>query len=374
MDAQRLLFFYLIGLLLTGLLSGCVQQEPEAPTKPRPIRALQVGDATAFAQRSFPGRARAYQEVNLSFRVAGPLITRPINVGDTVEAGQTLARIDPTDFEIRVLNLQSELERAKAERELAEAEYNRGVEVQQRGQGLISESDVDQRRSVRDQARANERALEASLRAAQNDLSYTELKAPFEGTVVAIFVENFETVQAKQAITRLLDTSRIEMVVNIPENLISLVPYVQNLRVRFDAFADRDIPAKIQEIGFEASTTTRTFPVTLIMDQPEGIKILPGMAGRAFGEARLPNVEAHGIVIPVAATFATGESDETYVWVFDKQRGKVSRRAVSVGALTDSGIRVTDGLEPGEWIAVAGVHTLREDQPVRLLDDAGATQ
>ena len=82
---------------------------------------------------------------------------------------------------------------------------------------------------------------------------------------------------------RILDDSRIEMVVNIPENLISFAQYVKKVFVSFDAFPEQELEATIKEIGTEASSTTRTFPVTLIMDhQPSEFKILPGMAGKTL--------------------------------------------------------------------------------------------
>ena len=92
-------------------------------------------------------------------------------------------------------------------------------------------------------------------------------------------MENFEDVQNKQAILRLLDDSKIEMIIDIPEHLIINAAYVKDAFVVFDAFPGREIAATIKEIGTEASSTTRTYPVTLIMDQPEDIRILPGMTG-----------------------------------------------------------------------------------------------
>jgi RND family efflux transporter MFP subunit len=159
-------------------------------------------------------------------------------------------------------------------------------------------------------------SLEASVQSARDELSYTYLRAPFDGTIVAKYVENFEDVQAKQAILRLLDTSRIEMVVDVPETKISNLPYVRNILVRFDAFPSIEIPAEIKEVGREASLTTRTYPITVIMDQPEGATILPGMAGRATAEVAKP--EASGLVVPVAAVFSVAGEDGSYVWVIDE--------------------------------------------------------
>ena len=106
-------------------------------------------------------------------------------------------------------------------------------------------------------ANADVAALEASLRTATDALNDTNLQAPFAGTIVATYVENFEDVEAKQPILRVLDTSKIEMVVQMPESYISYVPYARNIRVVFDAFPGKEIPAKIKEIGTEASIATQ---------------------------------------------------------------------------------------------------------------------
>jgi RND family efflux transporter MFP subunit len=141
------------------------------------------------------------------------------------------------------------------------------------------------------------------------------------------------------------------------------------LRVRFDAFKEIEIPAHVKEIGKEASQATRTYPVNLIMDQPEGVKILPGMAGIAHGAARLPETGGSGsVTVPVTAVFSSEAEEQSFVWVIDETTMTVARRPVKVDSLSDTGVSVTEGLQPGEWIATAGVHYLKEGQKVRILD------
>lgn len=160
------------------------------------------------------------------------------------------------------------------------------------------------------------------------------------------------------------------MIVNIPEALIALVPEVKSVLVHFDAFPQHDIKATVKEIGAEASKTTHTYPVTLVMDQPEGFTILPGMAGEARADMSQISEErkqqASKIEVPLAAVFSPDESEEKFVWVVDEQAGTVSRRAVVTGILKSTGLIIEEGLTAGEWIAIAGVHRLREGQSVRL--------
>ncbi|MHC5114849.1 MAG: efflux RND transporter periplasmic adaptor subunit [Planctomycetota bacterium] len=355
------------GVVLTGLLAAsstlpaCRRAPPPSETV-RPVRVMRVADFEGMSDRSFPGRAAATREVDLAFRVSGPLIARPVKVGSVVPEGELIASIDPRDFEVNLRNVRAQLMEAQAALALAEEQHERGRVAFERQ--AATEIEVTRMREAENKARASVEALAASVAAAEDALDDTELTAPFAGTIVSTYVENFQNVRADQMIVRLLDKSRIEFEISIPETLISMVPFVRDLRVTFDAFPDIELPARVNEVGNEASATTRTFPVTLIMDQPEGAEILPGMAGRASGTARPPRDEGQvTVVIPVSAVFSPA-AGTSYVWVLDESTDSVRRRDVTLGAITSGGYVVDSGLEPGELIATAGVHFLAEGQRV----------
>ena len=351
---MKLLTNLLLLVCFLFALPGCKEEIPPKESV-RSVRAIQVADPTEFARRWFPGQAKATKEVELSFQVAGPLTSRPVDVGDLVQKGQLVARILPRDFEVRV-------EKYKARKDKAEKQYQRYKQLYIRKQ--VSKEDFDQHKAERD-------ISIAQLKDAQHALNDTYLKAPFDGIVTAVYVENHEEVRAKQPVVRLVDHSQIEMIVNVPESFISSADQIQAagkaLRIRFDAFPDREFEAGIKEIGKEASKTTRTFPVTLIMDQPEDIQILPGMAGRASSVFQMEGqTSPNPIVVPESAVFSSGENKSS-VWIIDEESNTVSQREVETGDLLSSGISIVKGLEPGEWIATAGVHFLRVGQEVRIL-------
>ncbi len=354
-------------LILMGLIS-CTEEPVEKMKVVRSVPAIQVANQAQMVGRRFPGTAKATQEVNLSFRVGGPLITFPVNVGDRVKEGDILATIDPRDFEIDLDNAQGKLDKAKANAKRAQADYDRELNILKQDAGATSQAAVGRREDLRDQAKAEIKSLQAAVDAASDKLSYTNLKAPYDGVVVETIVENFETVLPRQEIVRLLDDSWIEMIVNIPENLISLVPNLQKILVRFDSFPDHVLEAEVKEIGTEASKTTRTYPVNLIMKQPEDITILPGMAGNVTGSRTRPESggESEKPVIPIKAIFTPETEKQDHVWVIDEKTGIVQLRKVKTGQITQYGIQVLEGLKAGEWIAIAGVRTLSEGQQVRL--------
>jgi RND family efflux transporter MFP subunit len=362
-------------LLMTALpaLVACGEKEAITKDEVRPVKAMQVLSPQPFGGRWFPGKATATQEVNLSFRVSGRVDRIPVDVGAEVKEGDLLARLDPQDYQVELNNAEAQISKASAELDLAESEYARVARVYDKDPGAVSKSMVDVRRAQLDTATAQVASAKAALERAKDNLNYTFLKAPFNGIIVERFVEQFEDVQANQQIIRLLDTSSIEFTVQIPETLMEHVDKIRTTGayVDYDTYPGTEVPAKVKEVGKEASRTTRTYPVTLIMDQPDAFKILPGMAGKAKGDKAASSkiAEEVGMVgseIPISSTFAD-DGGKTFVWLIDEQTKKVNRQEVKVVNLTEKGALVT-GLEKGTWIVTAGVNTLVEGQQVRILE------
>ena len=358
-------------VLATAFLSGCTKEPPPKP--PTLVKAMQVVGADDLSQTVFPGRASAGQEANLSFRVAGPLVELPVSVGDKVAAGDLIARIDPNDYQVTLNSAQAQLQSIRAAYTAAENDYQRVMSTFREDPGATSQRAVDASRALRDQALAQVSSVESLVQTATDRLGYTDLLAPFAGEVVETYVENFETVVPMRPIARLLDPSSIELVVSVPENLIGYGDYVESITVSFTALPGVSIPATIKEIGREATQATRTYPVTLVMAQPEGGEILPGMAGEATIEARLPEGTGRtGITIPATAMFAGSDIEVTNVWVIDPATNMLSQRAVETGRLSSSGMLITSGLEAGEWIVVAGTHSLSDGQEVKIIESGDA--
>ena len=362
----RILFL----LVPIGLVIGC--EEPVEKPAIRPVIAMQVGSPEDFVQNKFTGKAKPSQEVNLAFRVQGPLVALPVQVGAEVSKGDVIAKIDPRDYEVNLRNVEGSLQRGRAQLTRAEADLRRLENVYKQDPGATSEVAIDRARELRDSAKANVDSLIAATEAAEDALGYTQLKAPFDGSIVATYVENFENVHAKQSIARLVDTSKVEMVINVPEGLISHAAAVQRIDVVFDSFPDVTLAAEISEIGREATQTTRTYPVTLVMDQPEGIQILPGMTAIARGTEQRREGAVAGTVLPGTAV-AADTSGGHFVWTLTAAAdgfATTQRSDVTVGKLTPQGVEVTSGVSPGDLVVVAGVNVIREGQQVRVMQAA----
>lgn len=346
-------------LLVLGLMAsfgfmilGC-SESPKEKSTPRPVRSVVIGAVTDFNSRSFPGRAKAVQEVNLSFNIKGTLIELPIQIGDLVSTGQVIAKLDAREFEAKLKSAQAESKRD-------EQNFARAKTLITKGNISQVDYDILQAKLV---------VSQANVDLAEKTLADTVIKAPFNGRIASLPVKNFQNVAANQMIARLLDSSIIEMVVQIPEHLISAVPFVKDIKVQFDAFPTYKIDATIKEISNEASTDTRTYPVTLTMKQPKGVEILPGMAGKVTGHVLYPDKALENLIrIPESAIFSQTADKNAYVWVIDEKTHKVKKQQISLGELTSTGIAVNKGLKIGDRIVIAGIHSLQEGEEVALLN------
>lgn len=356
-------------LLLILFLAVSCQKEPPPQDATRPVKAIQITDPSRIPSRPFPGVTRAEDRVNLSFRVSGPLVQFPVNVGDEVKKGEIVARIDPRDFAVALDEVEAKLDRTEADLSFAESDFERAYRIQQRDPGAISERLVDEKRETVNRLRAEVRSLEAQVDAAEDRLDYTELRAPYRAVVVAKYVDNFEFIRERKPVVRLLDISTIEMVVDIPEAMIRYVPMVQRVDVSFNSIPNRTFSATVKEIGQEASVTTRTYPVTLLMEQPADAQILAGMSGEArfFAPEAVKRLKL-AIKVPVSALFSDEDPSKSFVWTVDPEHLVVERREVTVGNLETNGIEILSGLKPGEWVVTAGVNFLSEGQKVTILE------
>lgn len=404
------------------LFNACGGRKEEPPPREvaRPVKMMTVtsggGDGEA---RTYPGRVRASKRVDLAFQVSGPLVELPAEEGSSVRRGDLLARIDPRDFETRVALvenqigeadaqlkamktgarpedlriLEAEVEAAKAYAVNAEQQYERYRDLFVKRQ--VSKADFDRYRSEYDMARAGYntaaqnlekgragarqediaameariRALQSQLKAARDALDDTRLRAPFDGLVAERFADNFAEVRAKEQIVSLQDISSVEVLVDVPEMVMATIRQGGEAKVHaeFAAAPGRQFELEVKEFTTDADPRTLTYRVTLIMDQPAGVNIFPGMTGTVT--AVFEAAEGGAVTVPAAALTAD-DSGRSHIWVVDPASMTVSRQPVTTGGLTGSdSILITGGLKTGETIAVSAVSSLREGTKVRDLSE-----
>ncbi len=352
--------FLLISIIVT--LSACSAEEQVAPPPPvRPVKLFIVEGAGDAGLRRFPGAISASQRAELSFKVGGSLQKILVKEGDNVKKGQVLAQLDPTDFRIQLRDRQATFDNA-------DKNFKRGKELIDKG--AISKLDFDR-------LEANYRTSLAALELAKQELTYTELKAPFAGSIGQREVENFEEVSSNQPIFQLQNVNRLDVAVDLPENLIrSLRRNGQDdsasksekaasvkAYVSFEGREQEQFPLEFKEVATRADSQTQTFRVTFTMAQPDKFSVLPGMTASVFLDlSRLTSPDTARWV-PIAAVVADSGLDSR-VWVLDDETMTVTARSVTVGRMSARNIEVSEGLAGGEEIVSVGAAYLSEGMQV----------
>ena len=342
--------------MLAMALQGCGEKKTEELPQQiiRPVKTIVVTENEAFI-RTYPGKVEGAESVNISFRVSGPLLQLPAKEGDQVKAGDLLAKMDSRDYDIA-------LTQAKAEFNKADADYQRYKKLYEKD--AVALADLDLYRSKRDVAKAKVEDAESAVKD-------TELRAPFDGQIGRIYVDNFQEVHAKQDILSIYDSKNIEIVIDLPENVVA--NYKEgakaSLTARFDSAPDRDFDLRVKEFSPQADPTTQTYRATLMMPLPKDINIWPGMTASVELKVDTQNFrEKMNVTIPSTAVFP-GDSGESFVWVVEPNQLIVNKRQIQVGAVTGmASIEVLEGLKAGERVVTAGIKQLKEGMRVKLLN------
>lgn len=340
-----------------------IKREPpvvEAITIVRPLKTMVLGEATATLIEEYPAKVAAGEQVAMAFEVGGTLVKLEVKEGARVKKGQLLAKLDPRDAQNQLDAADAELQRAEAQRDrMRIAAKAKAVSLQELSNAEASFNVAAAQRSIRQKA-----------------LDDTELKASFDGIIARVFVDNFQAVQPKQQILTLQDIAGIEIQASLPETRIArLRPQDARGGLLFSAYFDflpgRKFDLEFKEFSVEAEALTQTFTAKFQMASPDNVTILPGMTCVVKIETTdVGEKTSAGFEVPLDAV-PVDEVGQYYVWRVVKAEGdlyKVERRNVTVGTMMLNFVHVTEGLQKGDRIALAGVHILREGMQVRLLE------
>jgi multidrug efflux system membrane fusion protein len=332
---------------------GCKKEEEPKVEQIRPVKALQAQTAADLLSKGLPAVSTEHREVDLSFRVSGPLIKLNVEIGTAVKKGQLIAEIDPRDYEVALIGDEGRMNQAKAEEQRYKNLYKKGS---------VSKNEYDIKL-------ANYLESKASYDNAVNELKDTKIYAPFDGFIGKKLAENFQEVAASETIATLLDLSKMEIHTHVPENLAIFFPQFKSYQVVFDAYSSKKFSATLKEIG--KTPDPAGYPLSLYLDYNREVaieyKIAPGLTCGV--DIILANDEGiASYIVPLSAVFEGEKPDNPAVWVMDKSTNTVTKRDVSVGSLiSQSSIEIQEGIQSGEWIVTAGVHKLTEGQKVKPL-------
>ena len=345
----KIFFLLCITVIAALAITGCSKkEEPVKKEVIRPAKVMTIEQAETSKNFKFPGKVQALDRVEISFEVSGKLVEVAIKEGQHVKKGDLIARIDSSDYKNNLVAQQAKVNQAKAE-------VDRYANLL--GEKVVAKSTYDVK--VR-----NYEVAVSQMKIARKAFNDTKLKASFEGLIGKRFIDNYQVVQAKEPIVSLQKISAIEIVVNIPENVMRKRSEELSVEIaaEFANYPGDHFSLTVKEYALEADSQTQTYRVVLTMPTPEGKTILDGMTATVF--MKVVYAGENAVEVPVQSIFYD-EKGQAYVWK-TSQDLHITRHPVEVGTLTNGGnIKIKSGLASGDRIITAGVQNLTEGLKVR---------
>ena len=338
--------FWALLVLLAG--SSALHLSSAEPVY-RPVPVAEVVEASAYQTRFFPGEVRASKRVELAFNVSGQLTELNAFEGSEVGKGTLLARLDQRDFQYR-------LDAAQASFTQSKLDYDRKLKLF--NSEVISKAEIDQ-------VEASFLAVRANLDTAKKAFDDTSLYAPFDAVISKRHIENFEQVVAKDTVVSLQDVSEVEVVVKVPERLMARGDRedLHSIEVKFDADHEIWYEAQLGEFASQANPITKTYDAVVKLPSPEELNTFTGMTASVKVTFSEDDSEA-GLLVPVRSIFP-GNNGVSYVWVIPAEGGNPVKTEIKTSRPVGEDVLVTEGLQPGQMLAVAGIHSLTEAMEVR---------
>jgi RND family efflux transporter MFP subunit len=345
-----------LAALCTAVLAACTSEEVEAPPPVRPVLSVVV-EPVARSAASFVGTVEPRVTIQQAFRVGGTLVSRNVDIGDTVSRGQLLAGLEATTLSLAVQTAQANFTSAQAQFANASASEQRLQALLE--QGNVSSAAIEQAQQQTQAAQAGVVQAQSRLTQAQEQLGYARIEAGFDGIVTDVGAEMGEVVSPGQMIVTLAQPANRDVVIDVPEAFVGQV----SLGARFTVAPQLDpasaVNGTLREIAPEADPVTRTWRLHIGLEDPPASFWL-GTTATASPEI---SDETH-ISLPETAVRRQGGTAS--VWVVDETAGTVSERAVEIGEAASGEVPVVSGLEAGERVVTAGVNSLAEGQQIRL--------
>lgn len=351
--SSRALVIASLGVLLAVGLTSCKVGKSDAKPGDEQNQAAQaVPVEVALASRrsitaSYNGTAalEARAEAKVVAKTSGIALAVLADVGQPVHAGQALLKIDRDRASLQVLQADAQVRKL-------EANHRRAAQLAE--QKMVSANDLDQLRFDLENARAQ-------LRMAKLELAYGSVTAPISGVVASRDIKPGNFVQINTPVFTIVDTSRLEATLNVPEREFEIIKVGQPVSLSVDAMPGKTFVGHIDRVAPVVDAGSGTFRVVCAFDGENDLQ--PGMFGRL--QIRYDQ-RADALVIPRSALLEDGGEPAVFV----VRNGKAARVTLALGYEDGPLVEVRKGLAVGDQVVVAGKAALRDGAAVTVLSDS----
>ena len=326
---------------------SAIQAEQEAAVKQErpPVNTvvMQVQPAAISNRLNLPGAIEAWNELEMTAKIAGTVEEVVVKEGDTVREGDVLIQIESADYRIA-------LERAQAAYNLAKADYQRDKSVYSKG--VIPPAELEARET-------RMATTKADLDNAKLMYERTTIKAPIDGVVRRLDAKVGMYLGVGDPLGKILQIDQLKAVIGIPESDVTAVRGLDTVEVTIKALDDLRVVGKTYFISSSPETLARLYRLELEIDNPDHL-ILPGMFARAN---IVKQRRDQALSIPFYSIIS--RNNEQYVFV--EKDGVVEKRIVMTGIMDEWMVEITEGLEPGENVVVEGHRDVEDGRKVKVV-------
>jgi len=358
----------IIGLLAGGLTVALMAGWSSKPAVKDPrLQSPRVeifeAEAARSNNRTFTGIVEARVQSDLGFRVGGKILERSVDLGQRVQKGQVLMRLDPVDLKLSFAAQQANVEAARAKYTQSKADEARAaVLVETRA---VSRQEYDQARAALDSSKAQLEAAEAQARVSNNSSEYAVLLADADGVIVRTLSEPGQVVAAGQTVIQLAHDGPREALINLPEGVRPDLGTVASARLYGQ---EQTYQAKLRELSDAADPASRTFAARYVLEgeaasAPLGSTVTIGLLAKQTSGSQ-------SVQLPVGAIHDRGSGPG--VWIVDGN-SEVKFRSVTIASIGKEEVVVSGGVRAGEKVVALGAHLLREGQFVNLSNEEKAS-
>jgi RND family efflux transporter MFP subunit len=354
-----------IGLLagvLTVVLMGGWSSKPamKDPRLQSPRVEIFEAEAARASRRTFTGIVEARVQSDLGFRVGGKILERSVNVGQRVQKGQILMRLDSLDLKLSFAAQQANVEAARAKYTQEKADETRSAKLLEAR--LISRQEYDHARTALDSAKAQFEAAEAQARVSNNSSEYSALVADADGVIVRTLSEPGQVVAAGQTVIQLAHDGPREASINLPEGVRPDLGTTASARLYGQ---DQMYQAKLRQLADAADPASRTFEARYVLEGEAASAPLGSTVTITLVTKQTSGDQS--VLVPVGAVYDRGSGPG--VWIVN-DKSEVKFRSVQIASIGQEEIVVSHGLDADEKVVALGAHLLHEGQVVNPANEA----
>jgi RND family efflux transporter MFP subunit len=338
-----------IPLITSVAASACVRTAASATTEADstaiPIVAHTARLSTRPWSTTASGIVQANASVDVAFQVPGKVATVGTDEGQSVRAGQPIASLDATEYQLAVEQASAQAERAAHDRD--------------RNQPLLASGGIAP--ADMDHLESGARQSAAAQALAKKHLADTRLAAPISGIIARRTIEVGATVSAGQTVVTIVDLDPVRVRLGVPEADVGHIKEGAAATVRIPAL-DTSFAGRVSLIGVVADPSTRSYTVEISVPNPSR-KLRAGMVAEATITTR---ETATALMVPAPAVLHdAGVNGTTIVYTLDRDGGRAHARRVTTGAARGDSLEITSGVTAGDQIVVAGQQRLRDGARVQ---------